>query len=102
MSLGAASSSQQIIQLLEPMKGKRVSVGLTDGRHLLGILGGYDTFTNIVLSGITEHSYTVEEAPAGTISRTHEAVPTGTLMIRGATVVSIGLVDTFAEAEGDV
>ena len=65
----------------------------SDGRHLLGILKGADQLLNLVLEDAADVLYDTDE-PA-------EIVPCGALVLRGDNVMTIGAVDTAAEAALD-
>lgn len=77
---------------------KRVSVITADGRNLVGVLHAADQLLNIVLTSCVERVLTRHDAPANA-AQGMEEVSIGVIMLRGADVVSVGLIDVYAEAE---
>jgi len=65
---------------------------LTDGRHLVGSLKGYDQTYNLVLEGCKERAYSGEGM---------QEVDLGTYIVRGDTVAVVGEVDAAIDATLD-
>lgn len=93
---------------------KRVSVITVDGRNLVGVLHAADQLLNIVLSSCVERigaPYDAEgdgDSEAGLSAsspssfRPVEEVQLGVMMLRGADVVSIAIIDVYEEAGTNV
>lgn len=98
---------------------KRVSVVTVDGRNLVGVLHAADQLLNIVLTSCIErigaaHDEAVSaeadggdapEASTGASPSTLgviEEVQLGVMMLRGADVVSIAVIDVYEEAGTNV
>ena len=73
--------------------GKRVTVLLRDSRQLQGVLLSCDSFCNVVLSDCVEVRYSALNPPT--------RFPLGTFVVKGASVVLVGLVDNVSESECD-
>ena len=96
-----------IISMLEEYRGKRVGVVLSDNRQLAGTMFSYDAYTNLLLRDVVE--FIIEESESAPLENgkaehsgpSHVVVeePIGVLMVRGADVVAIGLIDTVEEAQ---
>lgn len=96
---------------------KRVSVVTVDGRNLVGVLHAADQLMNVVLSSCVERigapyddvdvagNDDDEEdgnaAPSPAFSPIEEAV-LGVIMLRGADIVSIAVIDVYEEAGTNV
>ena len=104
-----------MIGMLEEFRGKRIGVVLQDNRQIVATLYSYDTYTNLLLRDAVEFMpvETDPQAPSsnaedekgnvGVVPSTTSAVEEvtiGALMVRGADVVAIGLIDTVEEAQG--
>ena len=119
MSSSTTASAAHIVKQLEPMRGKRVSVVLTDGRHLLATLASYDNLSNVMLGNVSEYLYSLCDGGSGEGAtdkseedggeggkgeqkvRSHEVDRLQPMMVRGTMIAAIGLVDTLAEATGE-
>ena len=75
-----ASSSRRIDDhgALTAMVDSRVCVITNDGRHIVGVLRGYDQVTNVILEDCHERVYSSERAV--------ERAPLGLYVIRGDNV----------------
>ena len=101
-----------MIGMVEEFRGKRVGVVLLDSRQIVATLFSYDTHTNLLLRDAVEFMPADDEVvPASTDASEKEEgshrvapsvveVPIGALMVRGADVMAIGLIDTVEEAQG--
>lgn len=116
MSSSTTASAAHIVKQLEPMRGKRVSVVLTDGRHLLATLASYDNLSNVMLGNVSEYFYSCDGGSGEGVTdnggedegaqqrqkvRSHEVDSLQPMMVRGTMIAAIGLVDTLAEATGE-
>lgn len=98
---------------------KRVSVVTVDGRNLVGVLHAADQLLNIVLTSCVERIGAPHDQPeknadggatdgSGTSSAEADQLPLmeevnlGVLMLRGADVVSIAVIDVYEEAGTNV
>ncbi|KAG8459694.1 hypothetical protein KFE25_003146 [Diacronema lutheri] len=79
---------------LQSCVGKPVHVVTNDGRHLLGVLKGYDQKTNVVLDESHERVFAAD-APV-------EQVPLGLYLVRGDNIAVIGEIDEELDAELDL
>lgn len=72
---------------------QRVSVYTNDGRHVVGVLKGYDKQTNLLLSSTEERVYS-ETDPV-------ETVELGFLLLRGDNCAMIGLLNATKDRSID-
>ena len=62
-----------------------VSVITCEGRHLVGVLKGYDQTLNVILEEAYEREYSLDDAV--------QQIPYGLYIIRGDNIVTVGLMD---------
>jgi len=78
---------------LAHLVGSVISVITNDGRHIVGILRGYDQTTNLILQDCHERVYSTK-APV-------EQIPLGLYLIRGDNIAVIGEQDEDVDAALD-
>jgi len=71
-----------------------VSIITNDGRHILGLLKGFDQATNLILEGSTERIYSQEEGV--------EELELGLYLLRGDCIAIVGEVDEELNAKIDL
>lgn len=87
--------------MLTPYLRKRVSVVTADGRNLIGILHSADQLMNLVLTNCTERVLAPHDSVASSTEAKEEALTestVGVILVRGADVVTVGLIDVYEEA----
>ncbi|KRZ52493.1 N-alpha-acetyltransferase 38, NatC auxiliary subunit, partial [Trichinella nativa] len=70
---------------LEPFLEKLVSIITGDGRHIVGIMKGFDQTINLVLEDSHERVYSMNHGV--------EQVPLGLYVIRGENIAVVGEID---------
>ncbi|KRX95783.1 N-alpha-acetyltransferase 38, NatC auxiliary subunit, partial [Trichinella pseudospiralis] len=70
---------------LEPFLDKLVSIITGDGRHIVGIMKGFDQTINLVLEDSHERVYSMNHGV--------EQVPLGLYVIRGENIAVVGEID---------
>ncbi|EHA53784.1 hypothetical protein MCOR27_005532 [Pyricularia oryzae] len=85
-----------MVHLLNSYVDKRVVIMTTDGRMLIGTLINSDNQANIILYNVTERHI----APADGDEDSVDRPSVGTEIIRGSTILVVGLVDE--ELEGSI
>ncbi|KAI9493236.1 hypothetical protein BDB00DRAFT_380753 [Zychaea mexicana] len=81
------------MSLLQPYVDQSVLVITLDGRVLVGILKGTDQTANVILTNCEERVFSSVD---GT-----QVVPLGLYLVRGDSIVTVGLVDEEKEAAID-
>lgn len=80
---------------------KRVSVVTVDGRNLIGILHSADQLMNLVLTNCVERVLAPYDSVASNTEERDEPMTesvVGVMLLRGADVVTVGLIDVYEEA----
>uniref|UniRef100_A0A7S0TCV1 U6 snRNA-associated Sm-like protein LSm8 n=1 Tax=Ostreococcus mediterraneus TaxID=1486918 RepID=A0A7S0TCV1_9CHLO len=78
---------------LASMVDARVSVITNDGRHIVGVLRGFDQVVNVILEDCHERVYSTTSGV--------EHAPLGLYMIRGDNIAVVGALDEDLDAEID-
>ncbi|KAJ1664790.1 hypothetical protein EV178_003767 [Coemansia sp. RSA 1646] len=78
---------------LQSYVDRKVSVIMSDGRLVVGMLRGLDQTTNIIMQECQERVFSEDDGV--------EIVDIGLYMIRGDNIAVIGLIDEEADAELD-
>ncbi|QDZ24329.1 small nuclear ribonucleoprotein LSm8 [Chloropicon primus] len=71
-----------------------VSIITNDGRHILGLLKGFDQATNLILEGSKERIYSPEEGV--------EEMELGLYLLRGDCIAVVGEVDDDLDSQIDL
>eukprot|EP00877_Chromochloris_zofingiensis_P006892 jgi/Chrzof1/2456/Cz11g16130.t1 len=71
-----------------------ITVITSDGRHIVGILRGYDQATNLILDSCHERVYSTKSGV--------EQIALGLYLIRGDNIAVVGEIDEDVDAEIDL
>ncbi|OUC48368.1 LSM domain protein [Trichinella nativa] len=85
MSVQSVVLSAIMAAALEPFLEKLVSIITGDGRHIVGIMKGFDQTINLVLEDSHERVYSMNHGV--------EQVPLGLYVIRGENIAVVGEID---------
>ncbi|KAL8387836.1 hypothetical protein RB595_009641 [Gaeumannomyces hyphopodioides] len=82
-----------MVHLLNSYVDKRVVILTTDGRFIIGTLINSDNQSNVILSNVTERHVAPHDGDSDTVDRPS----VGAEIIRGATILLVGLLDEGLE-----
>ena len=78
---------------LDELKGKKIMVITNDGRHLVGVLKGFDKSTNVLLTSCIEYIYSENEGA--------QTVELGLMLLKGDNFAMTGLINKTKDADID-